>query len=268
MVKLISLDLDGTLLDPKGQITPASKAAIAEARTAGIRVVINTGRDCHEAAWFAQTARCEAVTSSVGGALVSEGKKTLRRWDVPETSAQRVLEQVLGWDIDLMIFAGEQTLVNSNYKKILEKNYPFPAFHRNAVVTDDPVAYMASHGLPLTKLHGELNPSRYPLEELRAVEGVFLTTSSSHDFELIAAGADKGRALAFIAAGYGIPLEQCAAVGDSPNDLEALQAVGTPIAMGNAPQTVKAAAIRVAPSNREEGVAWAIRSCLKRQKNG
>ncbi len=45
MIKLISLDLDGTLLTPQGTITAASKAAIARAREAGIRVVVNTGRD-------------------------------------------------------------------------------------------------------------------------------------------------------------------------------------------------------------------------------
>ena len=49
MVKLISLDLDGTLLDPQGQIAPASKAAIALARAAGLRVVLNTGRPIPEA---------------------------------------------------------------------------------------------------------------------------------------------------------------------------------------------------------------------------
>ena len=54
MVKLISLDLDGTLLDPQGQITPASKAAIALARAAEIRVVLNTGRPIPEACFFAR----------------------------------------------------------------------------------------------------------------------------------------------------------------------------------------------------------------------
>lgn len=52
-------------------------------------------------------------------------------------------------------------------------------------------------------------------------------------------------------------------MGDSDNDLSMLKAVGTPIAMGNASQAVKEAAARVAPSNDQEGVAWAIRSCLK-----
>ena len=163
----------------------------------------------------------------------------------------------------LLIFAGEHTLVDPAYKRELERTYPFPAFHAHAVVTGDPLGYMEEHDLPLTKIHGELDPSQYPLDRLAAIEGVFLTASSAHDFELVAAGADKAQALAVIAGRYGVPLDQCAAVGDSANDLEVLRAVGTSIAMGNAPQNVKAAAARVAPSNREEGAAWAVLSCLE-----
>lgn len=96
------------------------------------------------------------------------------------------------------------------------------------------MAYLAEHGLPLTKLHGDQKPGGYPLEELAALPGVSLTASNDHDFELVPAGVNKGRALALLALMWGIPLERCAAVGDSANDLEMLQAVGCPIAMGNA----------------------------------
>lgn len=263
MIKLISLDLDGTLLDPKGRVTDASKAAIAKARAAGLRVVINTGRDCHEAAWFAREAGCDTLNASTGGGMVSDGEQVLRQWDVPEPSGRRAVELCLGWGFDLMIFAGERTLVSSAYKKYLDRYYPFPAFHAHAVVTNDPLGYMAEHNLPLTKIHGELDPTQYPLDQLAALPGVALTTSSSHDVELVAAGTDKGKALALIAQQYGIPLEECAAVGDSANDLEALRAVGLPIVMDNAPENVKAAAARTAPSNAKEGVAWAILSCLE-----
>jgi len=61
---------------------------------------------------------------------------------------------------------------------------------------------------------------------------------------------------------YGVPLCDCAAVGDSDNDLAMLRAVGTPIAMGNAAPAVKEAAVRIAPSNGEDGAAWAVLSCL------
>ena len=58
-------------------------------------------------------------------------------------------------------------------------------------------------------------------------------------------------------------LGETAAVGDSDNDLSMLRAAGLPIAMGNAPAAVREAARRTAPSNQEEGVAWAISRCLE-----
>ena len=54
MIKLIALDLDGTLLDPSGRITPGAKEAVARAREKGVRVVLNTGRPIPEAIWFAR----------------------------------------------------------------------------------------------------------------------------------------------------------------------------------------------------------------------
>ena len=200
MIRLIALDLDGTLLDPAGRITQASKDAIARARAAGVRVVLNTGRPIQEAVWFAGEAGCDALLSCLGGA---------------------------------------------------------------AVVAEDPRAYLEERGLPLTKVHGDWNQARYPLEELGALPGVQLTASNDHDFELVPDRVDKGRAMALIALLYGVPLGETAAVGDSDNDLSMLRAAGLPIAMGNAPAAVREAARRTAPSNQEEGVAWAISRCLE-----
>ena len=92
--------------------------------------------------------------------------------------------------------------------------------------------------------------------------GVALTRASDHDFELVAKGVDKGRMLARLALLYGIALEDCAAVGDSDNDLGMLRVVGTPIAMGNASEHIKQVACRVSDSNAQEGVAKAILGCI------
>ena len=73
----------------------------------------------------------------------------------------------------------------------------------------------------------------------------------------------KGRTLALMALLRGVPLERCAAVGDSPNDLSMLEVVGSPIAMGNASAQVKAAARYVTGDNGCGGVAQAIRWCLR-----
>lgn len=264
MIRLIALDLDGTLLDPAGRITEGTKAAIAQARASGVRVVLNTGRAIQEAVLFAEEAGCDDLTSCLGGAaLVHAGTgEVLRRHDIPEPSGRRVLELCLKREIELMVFAGNEIILDPYSADSLRRNYHYPAFHNAAIVTEEPLAYMAGHGLPLTKVHGDWAPGRYPLKELAALPGVALTASNDRDFELVAAGVDKGRMLALLAALYGVPLQDCAAVGDSDNDLAMLRAVGTPIAMGNASRAVKAAAVRVVPSNGEDGAARAILDCL------
>lgn len=265
MVKLISLDLDGTLLDPASRVTQETKDAIAQARKAGVRVVLNTGRSIQEGAAFAKEAGCDSLVSALGGAALADGEKgvLLRRWDMPEETAARALELCLNRNIELMIFAGEEILMDPFSKESLMRTFPSPVFHEAGVVTEDPVAYLKEHDLPLTKIHGDWNPGNYPLAELAALPGVQLTSANDHDFELVPAGVDKGKALALLAMMYGLSLQDCAAVGDSENDLGMLRVVGTPIAMGNAASQVKEAACRVAPGNAEEGVAWAIRSCLE-----
>lgn len=267
MIRLIALDLDGTLLDPAGQITHETKAAIAQARQAGIKVVLSTGRAVPEAADFAAQAGCDSLSVCLGGAALSDNRtlEHLRRWDMPSATAQKALELCLNREIELMIFAGEQIVLDPFSHRSLSKTYPYPVFHKAAVVTEDPIAYLKEHNLPLTKIHGDWNPSAYPLEELSRLEGVELTSSNDHDFELVPKGVNKGRTLAMLALMWGIPLSQCAGVGDSANDLAMLQAVGTPIAMGNGCEAVKAAACHIAPDNAHDGVAQAIRWAMEQR---
>ena len=263
-IELIALDLDGTLLDPSGQIAQSSKEAIAQAREAGVEILLATGRAAPQAAYFAREAGCGGMAAALGGAAICDARTGahLRRWDFPQEAGRAALRLCLERHIELMIFAGEAIVLDPFSQKRLAENYPFPAFHDNAVVTEDPLAYIEAHGLPLTKLHGDGSPADYPLEALAALEGVELTASSDRDFELVPAGVGKGRALALMAMLRGVPLERCAAVGDSANDLSMLKAVGFPIAMGNAGARIRAAARYVTGDNSRGGAAQAIRWCL------
>ncbi len=265
MIKLIALDLDGTLLDPAGRVTEGTKEAVAAARQAGLRVVLNTGRSIPEAIWFAAQAGCDDLISCLGGAALVSGRtgEVLRRRDTGEPSGRRALDLCLNRQIELMIFAGDKILLDPFSKESLLRTYPYPVFHDSAVVADDPLAYVEEHRLPLTKIHGDWNPGRYPLEDLRELPDVTLTASNDHDFELLPAGVDKGRTLALLALMYGAALSDCAAVGDSDNDLAMLRAVGTPIAMGNASRAVREAAVWSTASNGEDGAAKAIFRCLE-----
>lgn len=266
-IDLIALDLDGTLLDPSGRITQESKSAIAQARQAGVEVLLATGRSAPEAAWFAREAGCGILAAALGGAVVCDARTGahIRRWDFPLETGRQALKLCLNRELDLMIFAGEAILLDPWSKKRLMEYYPYPAFHDHAIVTEDPLAYVEEHDLPLTKLHGDGKRENYPLEELSVLEGTELTASSDRDFELVPAKVGKGRALALMSLMRGVPLEHCAAVGDSPNDLSMLKVVGTPIAMDNAAEEVKALAGHVTADNSRDGVAQAIRWCLEQR---
>ena len=206
-IDLIALDLDGTLLDPLGRVTQASKDAIAQARASGVEVFLATGRAAPEAAYFAQEAGCGVLAAALGGAVMCDARTGahLRRWDLPRETGRRALELCLNREIVLMIFAGEAIVLDPYSKKLLMKHYPFPCFHDNAVVTEDPIAYLEEHDLPLTKLHGDGDPASYPLKELAALEGVSLTASSDRDFELVPAKVGKGRTLALMSLLRGAP---------------------------------------------------------------
>lgn len=263
MIKLISLDLDGTLLGPDGDLAPGAPEAIARARAAGMRVVLNTGRPMTEAGDFARRAGCDSLVSCLGGALLGDARTgaELRRWDIPEPWGSRALAICLGRGLEITIFSGNQVVLDPFSKESLLRTYPYPEFHRQALVAEDPLSYMAQRGMPVTKIHGDWGPC--PRAELETLEKVEITTSNDHDFELVPTGVSKGSALALIALMYGIPLEQCAAVGDSENDLPMLKAAGLSFAMGNAPEQVRQAAHRVVPDNAQGGVVRAILSCLE-----
>lgn len=265
MIKLIALDLDGTLLNPQGDITQGAKDAISAARKAGIKVVLNTGRPIPEAIHFAQEAGCDELLSCLGGAALVDAKKkeVICRRDIAQPYGSKVLELCLNREIELMLFMGNEIVLDPFSKQSLLRTYPYPVFHNHCVVVDNPLKYMKENGLPLTKIHGDWNPKNYPLKELGALPGVTLTRASDHDFEVVANGVDKGKMLARLALLYGIGLQDCAAVGDSDNDLGMLQVVGMPIAMGNASEHVKQAACRISDTNEQEGVAKAILECMQ-----
>jgi len=91
---------------------------------------------------------------------------------------------------------------------------------------------------------------------------VYLTYSAPTYLEITRSGINKGEALKILATYLAIPLEHILVIGDSHNDISMFDIAGIAVAMGNAPEEVKAAANLVAPSNDEDGVAWVLRELV------
>jgi len=94
---------------------------------------------------------------------------------------------------------------------------------------------------------------------------IYLTYSAPTYLEITRSGINKGEALKVLAKYLAIPLERILVIGDSHNDISMFGIAGMAVAMGNAPEEVKAAADLVAPSNDEDGVAWVLRELILKE---
>ena len=262
MIRMIALDVDGTLLTSRGELTRETVRAIRAAREKGVKVVLSTGRSTQEAVWLTGLAGCDGRAVCLGGAAVADmaDGRHLRRWDIPDGLAASVLELLRDKPLACMVFAGETNLLDAYSARHYRETYPFPAYLDTVVEAEDISLWLRANRRPLTKIHAEGAPELFPplLEELGKLSGLTLTSSGRDNFEVLAAGADKGKALLLLGAEWGISPEETAAIGDSGNDLAMLRAVGCPVAMGNAPDEVKAVCAMVTDSNDRDGVARAI----------
>ena len=262
MIRMIALDVDGTLLTSWGALTKETVRAIRAAREKGVKVVLCTGRSTQEAVWLTGQAGCDGRAVCLGGAAVADmaDGRHLRRWDIPDGPAASVLELLRDQPLACMVFAGEVNLLDPCSARFYRETYPFPAYLDTVVETQDISRWLKDNHRPLTKIHAEGAPELFPslLEQLRELPGLTLTSSGRDNFEVLAAGVDKGKALRLLGEEWGISPEETAAIGDSDNDLAMLRAVGCPVAMGNAPDRVKAVCAMVTDSNDGDGAAKAI----------
>ena len=266
MYRLIALDVDGTLLTPEGQVSARTVQAIADARKAGVHVVLATGRSAPEAGYFSKLAGCDPWAVCLGGAAIAdmESFHHVRQWSMAPDAGMKALRLIQPEPLSRMVFAGEVNLMDPASDVYFVRHYPYDCFHRHKVVTEDMAAYIEERGLPVTKLYAVGEPDQFPplLERIRQLPGLELTSSGQNNFEVMPSGINKGKALELLGRQWGIPLAETAAIGDSDNDLAMLRAVGCPIAMGNGSAAVKEVACHVTDTNGADGVAKAITHLL------
>jgi Cof subfamily protein (haloacid dehalogenase superfamily) len=269
-IRLIALDIDGTLLDSRGEVPPANRAAIAAAVEHGVEVVLVTGRRFDFATPVAGGLP-ESLTFIVNnGALVRsrEGHTHARRL-LPREVAREVLHRTPQ-------FRGQAAVVFDRPREgqiICEKvDWHDPVngayFRRNreyvaemapleACLTEDPLHIVYTGPVAqMRALAALLDRHRGPL-----AFGMELTEYPRRDFSLIDIirhGCSKGAALRAWAGARGIALADVMAVGDNLNDQEMLAVAGLPVVMGNAVPELKAHGWTLTGTNDEAGVAAAI----------
>lgn len=271
-LRLIAIDIDGTLLNPQFQISDADLAALYRAHAQGIEVILVTGRRHAFALPIAQQLGFDLWLISSNGAITrSLAGETFHRDLLPQATCRdlvQVMQEFRGQTVLTFDSDGPGTIVIEHLQKLegsiqrwLEKNMQYIQFVvpiEKALTTDPvqamfcgPVAHMqqaltvlAGCGLPITVLRTE-----YPGRDLSIVD-------------VLNAGCSKGHALKRWVNYRGITREQVMAVGDNYNDIEMLAFAGQPFIMGNASQELRDRGWTLTRSNAESGVAAAIELVL------
>jgi Cof subfamily protein (haloacid dehalogenase superfamily) len=269
MIRLIAIDVDGTLLDTRGQIPQANIDAIHDAVSAGIHIALVTGRSYPFARPIAEPLPASITLIVSNGAVERDmdGSRVARRL-LDRQIARAVLDStrpfrelaalVFDRDADRQVMFETMDWEHPGRKAYWARNHSLIAqsVPLEDALVEDPIQVMFNGGVDAMRslycaLHAEANGF-----------SVSLTEYVHRDFSLIdvtAPNATKGRALAWRAAQLGLSREEVMAVGDNFNDLEMLEFAGLPVVMANAVDGLKQRGWAMTGDNENAGLAEAIR---------
>jgi Cof subfamily protein (haloacid dehalogenase superfamily) len=269
-VRLIALDIDGTLLDSRWQLPEANRAAIAEATRRGIEVALVTGRRYDFAMPVARQVDSPLTMIVNNGALIrsNDGHTHLRHL-LSRKIAEQVLDLTRPWrDGAAVIF--DRPLQNQLMLEVLDPDdsmrYAYYSRNKEFIGLANPLENCLTEDPIQVMLSGKVSPMRNAETVLRSADfaeefALAVTCYERKNFvmiDVINPVCSKGSSLAEWAALRGFAREEVMAIGDNHNDLEMLSFAGIPVVMGNSVPELKAHGWYETGTNDENGVASAI----------
>ena len=258
-VRLVAVDLDGTLLNDSKKVTDETAHALACLPDRGVKLVIASARPPRAVRAIYKDLNLDTLQINYNGALI---------WDEPSNKAlfHRPLPGSLAAEIiDTARDMFEEVLVSC---EILDKWFTDRDDHSHTTETGrlfkpdfiGPLQQICAYPITKLMLLGEpriiLRLEALLLEHFDTHVSILKTDRDL--LQIMDKRVSKATSLQLIAGHYGIPMQQVMAIGDAPNDVGMLQFAGVAIAMANAHNVVKEVAHWIAPSNDEHGVHVAL----------
>ena len=268
-VRLIALDLDGTLLNDAKELTERTQRALEAASRSGIEVVLSTGRPVtalpQEVAHFpyikyALTADGARIENLRTGELLFEGL-------IPKEMVRPIYDIFDDYDVIEEIYIKGQGYISERDIDHLEEYTTNPAHAAYARRTRKRVEDI--HDLldqDIDKAHAlfkSFEDREDAMRRIREIADLELCDAFPINLEVSAPGINKGEGLKILGEKLGIGTKDMMAFGDSNNDSAMLQTAGVAVVMDNAYESVKEMADVIAPSNEEDGVAAVIEQMLE-----
>jgi len=257
-IRLVAIDLDGTLLRSDKNLTNHSARAIMQALLSGVQVVLATARPPRSTREIHKHLKLETVTIHYNGAVIYDlcKDRTLYHQSLRPGIAINIAHMVRRIDPQISVTA---EILNRRYADHIKPPIPEP---ERRFVPDYIGPYPNFLHQPVTKLM--LRTDAQKMQQIRQavrqayVKQVSILVSDKQQIQIMAPGVNKAVTLARVAAYYDIPQSQVMAIGDAGNDATMIQWAGLGVAVANAWPKVLDIADTVVPSNDENGVAFAI----------
>ena len=271
-IKLIATDMDGTLLDPKGQVDlPRLEKLLDQLEERGIRFVIATGNEIHRVKQLLGHLTERVVLIVANGARIFEGNQLLQAQTWDDDMVNRALEFFKGRECQDQFVV---TSMNGGFVKegtvfTQLENFMTPEmlelFYQRMNFVEELESHLFGGVLKMSLVVGE-ERSDSVLEEINQLfNGHVQAVSSGYGcIDILQAGIHKAWGLQELLKRWDIKAEEIMAFGDSENDVEMLQLAGIAYAMENAEERVKEIATEVAPANSQAGVYQVLENWLEK----
>ncbi|GAE25511.1 hydrolase [Halalkalibacter wakoensis JCM 9140] len=235
-IKLVAIDMDGTLLNNRHEISLANRKAIKEAEAKGVHVVISTGRTRMTCDELVNSLELSSYLITVNGSEIWNHERELLERSLLHTKHIENMWKLKETHQTFCWAASVDQVWREEFPEDLTK-HEWMKFGFD--IKDDEIRKLI-------------------LEELSKNKELEITNSSPTNLEINAVGVNKANAIQKVCARIGITMDQVLAIGDSLNDLAMIKEAGIGVAMGNAQPFVKESADWVTTTNNEDGVAKAI----------
>ncbi len=264
--RLLVVDIDGTLMGSQGGISDEDREALAAAKRAGVKVCLSTGRASQGCRWIVDELALDGYHIFFDGALISGPDEELYVEPLRRGIVKEMVEFVRKNDIYLELYSAKDyfvewenwaTEIHRSYFKLEPMVVDFAKlrggqrFIKGGLITRD-----AEEVAKAKSFRNRFDRSlRFSVARSPAYPGVEF-------INVLAPDVSKGKALTALASHLRVSLSEVMAIGDGTNDISLLSIAGLAVAMGNAPDEVKAVAHRVTDDVGRSGVAAAINKFL------
>lgn len=266
-IRLIALDMDGTLLTSEKTLSEENKRALEKCIEKGIYIVPATGRTTVGIPDFVKNIPGVRYGITTNGAVLAdmETGETLDERLLSPEQVIRILELLDRHNAMYDPYIKGRGISEERFYDHMEKYGLYGPMKELVKQTRDVVPniieYVKERQLPAEKVNsffGDLEEREIVKKELEQLPGIIVTAALAFNLEINSEDATKGKGLLRLAEYLGIKQEETMAFGDGGNDISMLQAAGIGVAMGNASESVKESADYVTSGNDESGVAAAI----------